>query len=596
MLPHSGILAFFAQSPQENFIEYLETLELAFESKEMKHFIYIVPDMKADWTQVEQIGNSLRKIADSGKKLTAYSAGGNLKSLYLLSFAHHRYAAPHSVFTVLLPSYDSYFIKDTLAKAGISVETRTVGQYKGGGYEMFTRNSLRKTTKENMRSLVMDLRKHIQGVFQTTRGMKEKQSKDFFLLLKKQMILHTQDLIHAVFLSSSASPSQLSELAVFGKLSPLIDDPSHSFRPEGISPKTSRTEKVLNTSSKRKSAKKSEKNAVGAMPKEGTDAHLRKRSFRRSFPFVRFRGIPSASLVVMEGPISIGQKDRPIQPQKIPALPYCNIFEKLQKNRDEFVILYINSRGGSADASERLFESIYKLSRIKPVLALLGSVAASGGYYIACAANRIYLSPLTLTGSIGVILLRPDLQKLYKNTGIRKESLFQDPTRDLLSEAGKLSPPSQKLLQLTMDRTYSLFLKRVSTGRYRKIKDLASMAEGRVFTGNQFQKNKMADQFYSFLDILGEYKKNCGFPKSKRYNFHYYPSIKTDLRSLVGMYSGTSYAANFALSHLLSKQEECLSREGAIKNFASDLTFLSQEMSLGKPLIYAPWYAGFRNI
>ena len=256
------------------------------------------------------------------------------------------------------------------------------------------------------------------------------------------------------------------------------------------------------------------------------------------------------------------------------------------ENRDEAVFLYINSPGGSADASEILFESIYSLSRIKPVFALLGSVAASGGYYIACAANRIYASPLSITGSIGVIRIRPDLQGLYQKIGVRKENLFKDPTRDIYSETGKLSAPAKQLVQRTLMNNYRLFLHRVALGRKQKEKDLEKMAEGRVFTAKQFQEVKMIDGHWNVLEVLDDYKKSCGVPVEREYHLHCYPQLKMDLHSLASAYGRHS---RMEFNHLLPG--------GLLPKRLLDL-FTQQALlhTKGEPLFYLPWVTALHNL
>ena len=212
------------------------------------------------------------------------------------------------------------------------------------------------------------------------------------------------------------------------------------------------------------------------------------------------------------------------------------------ESREEAVFLHINSPGGGADASELLFDSIYRLSRVKPVFAVVGSVAASGGYYLACAANRIYASPLSLLGSIGVIRIRPNLTGLYKKLGVKRESLFRDPTRDLFSEAGRLSPASLRLMKATMQSTYDLFLKRVAQGRGQSLKAVGRQAEGRVFSGERFQSADMIDDSMSLLEAIDAYRQAAGYPAERAFRLNYYPEVRADLRSLAGMRGGLSAA------------------------------------------------------
>ena len=167
------------------------------------------------------------------------------------------------------------------------------------------------------------------------------------------------------------------------------------------------------------------------------------------------------------------------------------------------------------------------------MIALVGSVAASGGYYLACAANRIHASPLALVGSIGVIRIRPNLAGLYRKLKIKRETVVREKTRDLFSEAGPLSPASVKLMRDTMQSTYDLFLKRVSQGRGLSTKAVSRQAEGRVFGGRRFAAADMLDGELSFFEALDEYRRLAGYPEHQQFRMNFYPEVRADLRSLM---------------------------------------------------------------
>jgi protease-4 len=226
--------------------------------------------------------------------------------------------------------------------------------------------------------------------------------------------------------------------------------------------------------------------------------------------------------------------------------------QSLEENpREEAVFLYINSPGGGADASEVLFDSIYRLSRAKPVFAVVGSVAASGGYYLACAANRIYASPLSILGSIGVIRIRPNLAGLYGKLGVKRESIFEDNTRDIFSEAGPLKPATIRLMERTMRSTYDLFLQRVAQGRARSVTSVAPHAEGRVFAGDRFAAARMIDGSLSFLELLEEYRRVSGYRPEQRFHLNFYPEVRADIRSLLGPRLPLASSFHLPLTRLL---------------------------------------------
>ncbi len=584
MTQPSGWMSLFISKKEDQYLEYLFSLQLVEKSTEIKQFAYRIPDMQASWHQIVEITQLLVKIANSGKKLIAHTTGGNLKSLYLMTPAHKRYASPHANFIILFPNFGSYFIKGFLDRIGVSVETKTAGQYKGSGFEIFTRTGFSPQSRTSMSHLIQGLRKELQEAFTETRNLKEKDKKATSQLLKNQALVQTSDLLKSGFLQSMTPQSYFLDL-IFLKnaMNTIGAQTTHSFSPESEHETHKAKAKVKKSKNKEKKLLSERfQEHLSLSGKASTLQSIEKRFHRKDFPFIRLRRLPSIAFVTMEGAIQMGQIGETPKAHSVSALPFCQTFQDVLRNRDEAVFLYINSPGGSADASELLFESIYELSRIKPVFSFLGPVAASGGYYIACATNRIYASSLSITGSIGVIRMRPNLQKLYTKWGVRKDNLTKDPTRDLFSEAGPLSSQTQKMLDKTMLSTYELFLNRVSLGREKQVKEVLKMAEGRVFTGKQFYESKMIDGNLNFIDALEYYKQISGSNASQKYRFNYYPSFKTNIRSL-------------ANQHFPLSSEQKMIHPFLSKPFMQGLERL-HESNTGRPLSYLPWEAGLQHL
>ena len=586
MLPPSGWLAFLFPSTERSFIDYLAFLRLVEKSEEIKKVVYTVPEVEASWDQLEQVGAALTAIARSGKKLIAHTNGGNLKSLYLMALAKQRYAAPHANFIILLPSFESYFIKETLDRLGVSVEIQSAGRYKGSGFESFTRRNFSPQSRQSMSSLLQAMRQELQQNFEKTPGLSTEAQRKTLSLLKNKVLIQAKDLLTSGFLQKTIPSSHFLEKIILKKTAPLPSPTAHVFSSVNQNKKSAEDSK--NTKEKKQIREKAWQNfkkSLQAMSKVLDDDTFSRRYKRSKFPLFRLSRTPSLALVVMEGSISMGRPEDPPRNHGISALPFCELFKDLLQNRDEAVFLYINSPGGSADASEILYEGIYQLSRIKPVFAFLGPIAASGGYYIACAANRIYASPLSITGSIGVIRIRPDLQKLYTSLGIRKESLIKDPTREIFSEAAKLAPETQHLLHQTLQSTYDLFLQRVSQGRNKANKEVLKMAEGRVFTGRQFQKEGMIDGHFSFMEALRSYKEACNIPAKREYQFQYYPEFKMDPRALLSSYSRAGIIARIKEYGLPSD----------FINFKQGMEQVCKN-NTGRPLLYFAWERALRNL
>ncbi|MCB1139538.1 MAG: S49 family peptidase [Leptospiraceae bacterium] len=318
-------------------------------------------------------------------------------------------------------------------------------------------------------------------------------------------------------------------------------DPSETASPAGATDtahakKASARTKSKEKNKKKKKAKVPESSPPGDLKKwpafrivemEQLEKRFRRKQFR---PF-RLRRYPSVALVSCEGMIVWG--DEHPDSGRIGALSMRKIFQDLEESRNEAIFLYINSPGGLSDASEALYQDIYRLSRAKPVFAVIGPVAASGGYYMACASNRIYSPDLSLTGSVGVLRMRPELSGLYKKLGIKKERVRFGPTTDLLSEVGSLGKRSRALLDESMDRAYTLFLDRVGRSRGLDQKSADARGRGKVYTGAMFRAEGMVDRKGGFIEALRDFKKEAGYAEDQAFDIQMYPVLRPGAADLL---------------------------------------------------------------
>jgi protease-4 len=159
------------------------------------------------------------------------------------------------------------------------------------------------------------------------------------------------------------------------------------------------------------------------------------------------------------------------------------------------IVLRLNSPGGSAAGAQEIYEELMRARKKwgKPVIASMGDVAASGGYYVACGTDRIVADASTVTGSIGVIYNQADLSELLKKIGYRQEVLKTGKFKDLGSYTRPLTADERRLVQGLLDDTFDQFVKAVAQGRGLSESRVRSLADGRVFTGRQALKLKLVD-------------------------------------------------------------------------------------------------------
>lgn len=186
--------------------------------------------------------------------------------------------------------------------------------------------------------------------------------------------------------------------------------------------------------------------------------------------------------------------------------------ERARKSKNvKAIVLRIDSPGGSAAGSEEVFSQIMRVRKGgKPVYTSMGDVAASGGYYIAAACDRIYADHNSLTGSIGVIFSMADMSELYRKIGYRPEVLKSGKFKDIGSAARALTPEERALIQSMIDNIYDKFLASVAEGRGMKVEDIKPVADGRIMTGSQALELKLVDKIGGLRDAIKDAAKAGG--------------------------------------------------------------------------------------
>src|SRR5262245_55360335 len=167
------------------------------------------------------------------------------------------------------------------------------------------------------------------------------------------------------------------------------------------------------------------------------------------------------------------------------------------------VVMRINSPGGVVGPTQEVHQAIRRLREAgKPVVASLGAVAASGGYYIAVAADQIYANPGTLTGSIGVIMQMPNVESLLKKVGVDYVVGKAGQFKDVGNFARAMTPEERRVLQSLLDDVHGQFINAVADGRKLTQVDVRSFADGRIFSGAQAKELKMVDALGSLEDAV----------------------------------------------------------------------------------------------
>ena len=182
------------------------------------------------------------------------------------------------------------------------------------------------------------------------------------------------------------------------------------------------------------------------------------------------------------------------------------VLAKLEKYEEDdnvkAIVLRLNSPGGAVAPSQEIYQAV-RASK-KPIVASMGSVAASGAYYIACGAKKIYANPGTITGSIGVIMEFANLQKLYEWAKIERYALKTGKFKDAGAEYRQMTAEERALLQTMIDDVLGQFKKAVAEGRKMTLSEVSLIADGRIVSGNQAKLLRLIDELGTLKDAIDE--------------------------------------------------------------------------------------------
>lgn len=199
----------------------------------------------------------------------------------------------------------------------------------------------------------------------------------------------------------------------------------------------------------------------------------------------------------------------------------------LKQDAVKAVVLRVDSPGGIVAPSQEIYAEVKKFAAKKKIIVSMGSLAASGGYYISAPATIIYANPGTITASIGVILKLSNIESLMDKIGIKSYTLKTGKYKDSGSPVREFSPEDRAMLQAVIDNTHEQFVKAVAEGRKLPIDDVRKIADGRILSGEQAQGHKLVDRLGTLQDAVEEAARLAGItgepeillPPKKKVNY-----------------------------------------------------------------------------
>jgi protease IV len=410
-------------------------------------------------SKLQEISAALRDFRASGKRVIAAGDSFSQSQYYLAAQAGEVYLDPMGEVSVNGFSYYRMYYKDAIEKLSIDLNVFRAGTFKSYT-DQFSRSDMAPSEREETSVWLESLWSAYTQDVTRARSLPAGALKDFIAEQPASLQAVNGDMAKMA-LQRGLVTALKSRRQVADDLKGLVgeDESNHSFSSIGMNQYLSavRSKHVL---------------------KSKSDAKI--------------------GIVVASGEIFDGQQ----LPGAIGGESTSNLLREARyDNAVKAVVLRVDSPGGSEFASEKILREVQSLRKAgKPVVVSMSTYAASGGYYIAAAANQIFASPTTITGSIGVFSYIPTFERTLEKLGIKVDGIGTTPLAGDLRIDRALGPATKQLLQASVDHAYAQFVRRVADGRKKSFEDVDKIAQGRVWAGSDAQRIGLVDHLGGLKD------------------------------------------------------------------------------------------------
>ena len=488
--------------------DMLKAIKTAKEN-DMVRGIYIkTGNLSAGYATLEPIRKALLDFKKSGKFIVSYGDYYTQSAYYISSVADKVIMNPQGMFMLHGMSATTSFLKGTFDKLGIKVEVFKVGTFKSA-VEPFTETKMSDSNREQTTSYVNEIWSHLLAGISDSRGITADNLNRF-----------------ADEYMDFSDPEKSVEYGLVDMLMYASNVKDYIKELAGVDDKVEL--------------------------KYATMANI------NSVPSSKKLQINKDKIAVLyaEGQIYTGEvKGYELMGENvITDVEYVKELGKLKDDKNvKAVVLRVNSPGGSAYASEQIWYAVTELKKEKPVIVSMGDYAASGGYYISCAADVIVAEPTTLTGSIGGFSLIPESTELYKNMGLAFDGVKTNKYADMnvSSIVGKTKPYSEEERQIMQAYTnrfvVDVFYSRCAEGRSKTKEEIDAIGQGRVWTGSQALQNGLADRLGSLDDAI---KIAAEYAQLTDYDINSFPVKQDPFMQIISEMMGEGVKASLVRSFL----------------------------------------------
>ena len=466
---HAGPLDWLAGG-QPTLRSVIEALEGAGSQGDVSAVVIRLKDSELNRTQIEEVGAAIDGLRKANKKVYVFAE--NYGPAELLLGAHADKVLIQTGGEVSLPGIhmSELYLADALAWLGVKADFVQIGDYKGAD-EMFINSAPSKAWDQNINQLLDSLYGNLRAELEHGRNLSDANMDE---AMKKAWMADAPEAIEAGLIDAAVDLPKLGEFI------------SGNPEPEWV-------ELDANLESSLKLDTSNPFAALPALMKALTETP-------KHSPAGPAIGVLHIDGAIVDGDSSdggfLGEKG-------VGARTIRNAIEEARSDDNiKGVVVRVDSPGGSAVASEVIWQGLRRLAEKKPVWVSVGSMAASGGYYIAVGSDKIYVNPSSIVGSIGVVGGKFATGGLYDRLNVHVVERSRGPMANLFGGTRPWTSEQMELVRGKMKHTYDLFTRRVSTGR--KGIDLAKIAEGRLFTGQKAIDLKMADKLGGLDDCVSD--------------------------------------------------------------------------------------------
>ena len=478
----------------------MERLNEAKADKEVKAVWLRIEDLELGRGKVNEVRSAIAAIRKAGKPVYAELVSADTGAYLVASACDFIYMPSSGDLALPGVRLEMMFYKGLLDKLGLKYEMLHMGKFKGAA-EPMTRTTMSEPLRESLQSIVDDTYDHMVETIAKDRHLPDYTVKSL--------------IDQGLFCAADAKDAG------------LIDEVIYADEFEKSLAERLKLSKVdVDAAYKKKQAE--DYSGLGGFMKLMEAFSGGKKSERGG------GNKQKIAIVYAVGEIIEGKSSSSFLGES--ALGSTTMVEALNKAFDDpkvaAVVLRVDSPGGSATASDLIWHAT--MNRKKPMVASMGNVAGSGGYYITMGAKKIYAEPATITGSIGVLGGKLVTEGLYDKLGLSTEVVSRGKNSGILTSASPFSPDERKIWLRYMEQTYHEFVSKAAQGRHMDYEKLEALAQGRVYTGRQAKKLGLIDEVGTLKDAIAEAKKLAGLKADADVDFLVLPEPKSFIEQLLG--------------------------------------------------------------